>query len=131
MCDVRVIQQVIEPKPPFLCLSCVHMAKRSKSKPGSPAEPVSTNVTRVQESTPQPPMTNREMNKPFTLASSVPHDEELSAVFSPIAVETAVFPVDRDNKALHTFIVSKITDMTSDTMKSLFTMTSEIHDANE
>ena len=69
------------------------------------------------------------MNKPFTLVLSVPHDEELSAIFSPVTIETAVFPVDRDNDALHTFIVNKITDMTSEAMKPLFTMTSEIHDA--
>ena len=69
------------------------------------------------------------MNKPFTLALSVPHDVELSAVFPPIVVGTRIFPVDRDNDGTHTFIVNKITDMTSDAMKSLFTMTSEIHDA--
>ena len=106
-------QQVIKPKLPFLCLSCAHMVKRSKNKPGSPTEPVSANVTRAQDDEPQPPMTTREMNKPFTLLPSVPHDEELSAVFSPIAVETPVFPVDRDIEALHTFIVNEITDMTS------------------
>ena len=56
------------------------------------------------------------MNKPFTLVMTVPNDEEVSAVFSP-----AVFPVDRDNKTLHTFIVNKITDMTSDALKSFLT----------
>ena len=122
-------QQVIEPKLPFLCLSFVHMAKRYKRNPGSPTEPVSNDVTRVQDNAPQPPMANQEMNKPFTLVSSVPHDEELSAVFSPIMVETAVFPADRDNNATHMFIVNKITNMPSEAMKSLFTMTSEIHNA--
>ena len=105
------------------------MKKRHKNKPGSPTEPASTNVTHVQDNEPQPPMMTREMNKPFTLAISVPHDEELSAVFSPVAVETAVFPVDRDNKAPHAFIVNKITDMTSDALKSFFEISSEIHDA--
>ena len=69
------------------------------------------------------------MNKPFALVTSVPHDEELSAVFSPVTVETAVFPVNRDNEAPHTFIVDKITDMTSDALKPFFDMSSEIHDA--
>ena len=69
------------------------------------------------------------MNKPFTLVITVPNDEEMSAVFSPVTVETAVFPVDRDNETLHTFIVNKITDMTTDAMKPFFEMSSEIREA--
>ena len=56
------------------------MEKHFKSEPGSPTEPVSTNVTRVQNNVPQPPITDQEMNKPFALALSVPYDGELSAV---------------------------------------------------
>ena len=119
-----------EPKLPFLCLIHVHMKKRLKSKPGSPTEPASTTVPQVrQDDEPHPTMANREMNKPFTLVITIPHDAEMSAVFSPLAVETAVFPVDRDNETLHTFIVDKITDMTTNAMKPFFEMSSEIRDA--
>ena len=96
------------------------MAKHSKSKPGSPTEPVSTDVTCVQDNAPQPPMTNHEMNKPFMLVLSVPHDGELSALCPCIMIETGIFPVDRDNDTTHTFIVDGITNMRSDAMKSLF-----------
>ena len=103
------------------------MKKRSKNKPGSPTEPASANVTQVQqENEPHPTITNREMNKPFTLVITIPNDAEMCAVFSPATVETAVFPVDRDNETLHTFIVHKITDMTTDAMKPFFEMSSEI-----
>ena len=37
--------------------------------------------------------------------------------------------MDRDNDTLHTFIVDKITDMTSDAMKPFFEMSTEIHEA--
>ena len=74
-------------------------------------------------------MMNREMNKPFTLTIVIPHDAEMTAVFSPCTVETAVFPVDRDNDLLHTFIVNKITDMTADAMKPFFEVSSEIREA--
>ena len=118
-----------EPKLPFLCTSYVHMAQHSKSKPGSPTEPVSTNVTCAQDNTPQLPMTDQEMNKPFMLVLSVPHDADFSAIFPPVMDEISIFPVDRDNDTMHTFIVDKIDDMTSDAMKSFFTMMSEIHNA--
>ena len=97
------------------------MGKRLKNKPDSPTESASTTVPQVrQEDEPHPIMVNREMNKPFTLVIAIPNDAEMSAVFSPLAVETAVFPVDRNNKTLHTFIVNKITDMTADAMKPFF-----------
>ena len=106
------------------------MKKHHKNKPGSPTEPASTDVTQVQqENEPHPTMATREMNKPFTLVITVPNDEEMSAFFSPVTVETAAFPVDRDNETLHTFIVNKITDMTTDAMKPFFEMSSEIRDA--
>ena len=66
------------------------------------------------------------MNKPFTLVITIPHNTEMSAVFSPLAVEPAVFPVDHDNETLHTFIVNKITDMTADAMKPFFEVSSDI-----
>ena len=74
-------------------------------------------------------MVNQEMNKPFTLVIAIPNDAEMSVVFSPCTVETAVFPVDRDNELLHTFIVNKITDMTADAMKPFFQVSSEIREA--
>ena len=73
-------------------------------------------------------MMDQEMNKPFALAPSVPHDTDLSAVFPPIVVETGIFRVDRDDDAMHTFIVNKITDMACDAVKSHFTTASEIQD---
>ena len=115
-----------EPKPPFLCLSYVHMAKHFKSKPGSPTEPVSTNIACVQDDASKPPMTEQELNKPFTLVLSIPHDKGLTAVFPRITIKTGVFPVDRENDAMHVFIVDKITDMTCDAMKAYFMMTSKI-----
>ena len=104
------------------------MAKPSKSKPGSPSEPVSTDVTRVQDNVSKPPMTEQELNKPFTLVLSVPHDKGSTAAFPPITIKTGIFPVDRDNDAMHAFIVDKITNMTCNAMKTYFTMTSEIQD---
>ena len=97
------------------------MKKRLKNKPDSPTESASTTVPQArQEDEPHPIMVNREMNKPFTLVIAIPNDAEMSAVFSPHAVENAVFPVDRDNESLHTFIVNKITDMTTDALKLFF-----------
>ena len=46
--------------------------KQSKSKPGSPTKPVSTDITPVQDNTSKSPTMDQEMNKPFTLALSVP-----------------------------------------------------------
>ena len=82
------------------------MMKRSRSKPGSPAEPVSTKITLVQDNAPKSPTTDQEMNKPITLVLSVPCDKGLSAAFPRATIETGIFPVDRDNK-VHTFIVDK------------------------
>ena len=104
------------------------MVKHSKSKPGSPTEPVSTNVTRVQDNTSETSMTDQEMNKPFTLVLSVPHDEGISAVFPHVMIETSIFPVDRENDTMHAFIVDKITDMTCEAMKAYFTVTNKIQD---
>ena len=106
------------------------MGKRLKNKPDSPTESASATVPQArQEDEPHPVMMNREMNKPFTLTIVIPHDAEMTAVFSPCTVETAVFPVDRDNDLLHTFIVNKITDMTADAMKPFFEVSSEIREA--
>ena len=69
------------------------------------------------------------MNKPFALALSVPCNEGSSAIFSCVTIETGVFPVNRDDAAMHTFIVDKITDMTCDAVKTHFTVTSEIQDS--
>ena len=96
------------------------MTKRSKNKPGSPTEPVSTDVVHVQDDTSESPVMSQEMNKPFMLVLSVPHNEGLSAVFPCAAIETSIFPVNHDNDAVHTFIVDKITDMTCDAMKTHF-----------
>ena len=104
------------------------MAKLSKRKPCSPTEPVSTDVNHVQENVSQPPMMEQELNKPFALVSSVPHDKGLTAVFPHVAIKTGVFPVDPENNTMHAFIVNKITDMTCDAMKAYFTVTSEIQD---
>ena len=91
-----------EPKLPFLCSIYVYMGKRLKNKPDSPTESASTTVPQArQEDEPHPIMMHREMNKPFTLTIVIPHDAEMTAVFSPCTVETAVFPVDRDNDLLH------------------------------
>ena len=106
----------------------MHMVKHSKSKPGSPTEPVSTDITHVQDNIFKPPMTEQELNKPFTLVLSVPHYKGLTAIFHCITIETGVFPVDRDNDAMHAFIVDKITNITCDAMKTHFTMKSEIQD---
>ena len=104
------------------------MVKRAKSKPGSPTELVSTNVTRVQDNASESPMMDQEMNKPFALVLSVPHNSDLSAIFPCVTIETGIFPVDRDDDAMHTLIVDKITDMTCKTMKTYFTVTSKIQD---
>ena len=102
------------------------MVKHSKSKPGSPTEPVSTNNARVQDNISKPPMMEQELNKPFTLVLSVPHDKGITAVFPCITIKTGVFLVDCDNDAMHAFIVDKITDMTCDAMKAYFMITSKI-----
>ena len=68
------------------------------------------------------------MNKPFTLVLSVPHNKEISAAFPCITIETGMFPVDRDNKAMHAFIVDKITNMMCDAMKTYFMVSSKIQD---
>ena len=104
------------------------MAKHSRSKPGSPTEPVSTDVAHVQDNMSQPTMTEQELNKPFTLVLSIPHDKGLTAVFPRVVIKTGIFPVDCENNTMHAFIVNKITDMTCDAMKACFTMTSEIQD---
>ena len=104
------------------------MTKRSKNKPGSPTEPVSTDVVCVPDDASKSPMTNQEMNKPFMLVLSDPCNEGLSVIFPCVTIETGIFPVDCDDDAVHTFIVDKITDMTCDAMKTYFTTTSEIQD---
>ena len=104
------------------------MAKRSKSKPGSPTEQVPTGITCVQDNASESPVMDQEMNKPFMLALSVPHDKDMSAAFPCTMIEASIFPVDRDDKAMHTFIVNKITDMTCDAMKTYFMATSKIQD---
>ena len=85
------------------------MTKRSKNKPGSPTELVSTDVICVQDDASKSPATNQEMNKPFTLVLSVSRNEGSSAVFPCMTIETGIFPVDHDNDAMNTFIVDKIT----------------------
>ena len=90
------------------------MTKRSKNKPGSPTEPVSTDVVCVPDDASKSPMTNQEMNKPFMLVLSDPCNEGLSVIFPCVTIETGIFPVDCDDDAVHTFIVDKITDMTCD-----------------
>ena len=121
-------QQVIETKLPFFCLSHVHMVKCSKSKPGSPTKPVSTNINRVQDNASKSPMMDREMNKPFTLVPSVPCNKELSAAFPHVTIVTSIFPVDCDNEAMHTFIVNQIVNMKCDAMKPCFMVTTKIQD---
>ena len=94
-----------------------------------PIEPVSTNVTHVQDDLSESPTMDQEMNKPFMLASSVPCNKELSAAFPCTTIETSIFPTDRDDEAICTFIVNWITDMTCDAMKPHFTVTSSIQDS--
>ena len=104
------------------------MAKCSKSKPGSPTEQVPTGDTCVQDNASKSPTMDQEMNEPFMLVLSVTHNKEMSASFPCITIEIGMFPVDRDNKAMHAFIVDKITDMMCDAMKMHFTVTSKIQD---
>ena len=94
------------------------MPKRSKSKPDSPAEPVSVNVTRVEDKISESPTMDQEMNKPFMLVLSVSRNEALSAVFPHAMIETGVFPMNHDDEAMHAFIVNKMTNMTCDAMKT-------------
>ena len=52
------------------------------------------------------------------LVLSVPCIEGSSAIFPHMTIEPGIFPVNRDNNAVHTFVVDKITDMTCDAMKT-------------
>ena len=123
-------QQVIEPKLPFLCLSCVHMTKRSMSKPGSPAKPISTEAARVQENAFESHTMEQDMNKPFLLALSVSRNAELSAAFlPPMVIEAGIFRGNRDNEIVHTTIVNKLTDVTCNAMDPHFTVTVKIQNA--
>ena len=82
-----------------------------KKKPGPPTGLVSTDTARVQDNASKFQTTDQEMNKPFSLALSVPHDAEMSATFPCMTIEADVFPFDCDNKTMHATVADKITDM--------------------
>ena len=109
-------QQVIEPKLPFFCLLCKHMTQCLKKKPGSPTEQVSADATHVQDNAPKFCTMEQDVNKPFTLALSVPCDVEMSAVFSPVTIEANIFPVNLDYETMHTTIFDEIASMTCTAM---------------
>ena len=101
-------QQVIKSKLPFLCLFHKHMMKHLKRKPGSSTAPISANISCAQNNASNAQETNDNTNKPFALMSSVPHNEEMSAFFPHMTIEARIFPIDHDDKTMHTAIGNKL-----------------------
>ena len=104
----------------------MHIAKRSKSKPGSPTEPVSSDATRVQDDASKSHTMEQDINKPFLLVLSVPHNAKLSAASPPMVIEASIFPVNHDNKTMHVTIVDELTNMMCNAMDPYFTVTVKI-----